>query len=152
MSKYENAKIYKLVSNFTEKVYYGSTIDSLPKRKSKHKYNYGKWLENKYGYTTSFELFKLGEVDIVLVEKFPGKDKYELFARERFYIDNNECLNKCNPFSNEEKRTCCDCGIWYNCKTKLRHEQTLHHINYFRENLIKDGLKNEIDEYEQNGN
>jgi hypothetical protein len=108
-------------------VYYGSTIDSLPKRKGKHKYNYGKWLNGEYGYTTSFELFKLGHVDIVLVENYPCKDKYELFARERYYIDNNTCLNKSSPYSVDAKRILCSCGIWYNTKQKTRHEKTLYH-------------------------
>ncbi len=133
-NKYAKGKIYKLVSNHTNNIYFGSTTDSLPKRKSKHKYNYGQYLNNNYGYTTSFELFKLGDVDIILVEAFPCANKYELFARERFYIENNECLNKCNPCTRVKSIINCDCGVQYNSKSKWRHENSKHHLEFLLKN------------------
>jgi hypothetical protein len=128
--KYKNGKIYKLVSTQTDEVYYGSTIDSLPKRKSKHKYSYKQWLENKCKYTASFELFKFGDVEIVLVESFPCNSKYELFAREWYYIENNKCVNKCNPSSKniDVKRVICKCGVIFNKKGTSRHNISNKHL------------------------
>ena len=130
MSRYENGKIYKLVSNMTNEVYYGSTCDSLPKRKSKHKYNFKMWKVGKYGYTSSYKLFEQGEVNIVLVEKFPCNDKYVLFARERFYVDNNECVNKCSPNNNTTLRISCACGTKYSNRSGTRHERSIKHNKY----------------------
>ena len=42
-------------------------------------------------------MIKLGDAKIVLVEDFPCERKEQLIARERFYIENNTCVNKCVP-------------------------------------------------------
>jgi len=77
-NKYKNGKIYKLVCDATPIVYYGSTIQSLPQRLSKHK-----TLRN----CTSRELFEKGNVTIELVENYPCNSRKELEARERIYIE-----------------------------------------------------------------
>lgn len=99
MPNYQNGKIYKLVSNVSDKVYYGSTTQSLSLRKSGHKKTYNKIKKGdvKRGKVSSFDLFEEGDVDIVLIENFPCESKEELHARERHYIENNECLNKNIP-------------------------------------------------------
>ena len=45
---------------------------------------------------TSFELIKLGEINIVLIESYPCKSKDDLHARERHYIEQfkNIAVNK----------------------------------------------------------
>ena len=88
MPDYQKAKIYKLVGYGL--TYYGATIQSLCERKSGHKRNINKCM--------SKELFKLGDdIDIVLVENYPCNNKEELHQRERYYIENNECINKQIP-------------------------------------------------------
>ena len=88
---YQNGKIYKLVGGGL--TYYGSTCSTLTRRLCGHKTNF-KQGKN----TTSKLLFETGdEVKIFLVEKFPCSDKIELNARERWYIENNECVNKRIP-------------------------------------------------------
>ena len=88
---YENGKIYKLVGGgFT---YYGSTCSTLRQRLCGHKKSFK---QNKN--ISSKLLFETGdEVKIFLVEKFPCVDKMELNARERWYIENNECVNRIIP-------------------------------------------------------
>ena len=78
--------------------YYGSTTQALSKRKSKHKSGFKKWLGDETAqYTSSYELFKIEEPEITLVETFPCKSKEELLAREKYYIKHNECVNQKLP-------------------------------------------------------
>jgi hypothetical protein len=98
MVNYQNGKIYKLVSFQTDKIYIGSTCEKLSVRKAKHKASYKMYLDGKASYLTSFELLKLGDVDIVLLENCPCENKEELHKKERFYIDTvNNCVNKFIP-------------------------------------------------------
>lgn len=92
MIDYTNGKIYKLVcGNLT---YYGSTIQPLYKRLYQHKkckIN----LSSKHLFNLSIETDT--PVKIYLVEKYPCNDKMELERRERYYIENYECVNKQIP-------------------------------------------------------
>jgi hypothetical protein len=96
MPDYQKSKIYKLTTPQDENlVYYGSTTISLSRRKSNHKLDYIK-RGNKM---TSSKLFELGVNDVIitLVEEFVCESKEELIKRERFYIENNQCINKNIP-------------------------------------------------------
>jgi hypothetical protein len=100
INKYHNSKIYKLVSNHTDKIYIGSTAQKyLTSRKAGHIAEYKKFKNNKATYTTSFELIDLGEIDIILIENFKCENKEELHAKERHYIELNKelCVNMCIP-------------------------------------------------------
>jgi len=89
MVNYKNAKIYKLVNDELNLTYYGSTCDELRKRLYGHK--------KKSNKCCSKIMFGSGEVKIYLVEKFPCNDRIELNQKERYYIENNECINKIIP-------------------------------------------------------
>lgn len=93
MADYQKGKIYKLISIHTDKIYIGSTIQTLVQRKQGHKRDFKN--KNKSKKSTSEELFELGinDVEIVLVELFPCNTKEELFKRERYHIENTECVN-----------------------------------------------------------
>ena len=98
MSNYEKSKIYKIVSNCNpELVYYGSTYTTLSRRLSCHKGHYKSYLKEKFKYVSSFELLKLEHFEIVLVEAYPCDNVEELRKRERYYIENNLCINKNIP-------------------------------------------------------
>jgi hypothetical protein len=100
-NKYENAKIYKITSIHSDLVYIGSTIQKLSSRKSGHMVSYKRWLNNGINYTSSYELIKLGDIDICLIEEFPCENKEQLHKRERYYIENtNKCINIKNPYFN----------------------------------------------------
>jgi hypothetical protein len=43
---------------------------------------------------TSFEICQYDDCQIILVEDFPCERKEQLIARERYHIENNECVNK----------------------------------------------------------
>jgi len=93
---YTQGKIYKIVSDLTDKIYIGSTTQTLCKRLAKHKSNHKGFLNGKDKYITSFELFKLGETRIELIEDFPCERKEQLHAREGYYIKlfKDICVNK----------------------------------------------------------
>jgi len=89
---YANGKIYKLVNEELGLTYYGSTTQTLEKRLMQHEYVYNN--SKKY---TSRQLFEKGKVEIILVEEISCNNRNELLQRERFYIENNDCVNKLIP-------------------------------------------------------
>lgn len=157
---YANGKIYKVVSNQTDGVYYGSTIDSLSKRHSRHKSDYKLWLDGRHTHMTSFDIIKEGDSQIFLVETYPCETKEELHARERFWIENNPCVNKQIPsrtkreyrethkehkklvgktyyennkealFEKSSVKIDCECGGSYTIYHKQRHFRTKRHQSY----------------------
>ena len=87
------ARIYKLI-NEDSLEYYGSTTEKhLSNRLAKHKSG-----AKKGTHMSSKVLFENGKtVRIELVENCEVKDRYELRNRERFYVENNDCVNKRIP-------------------------------------------------------
>jgi len=99
MNKYQNGKIYKLVNTEGTLTYIGSTTQVLAKRKANHHSNYKNWKNGKYHFVSSYKIFDDDEdgCQIVLLEAFPCETKEELEKRERYFIENNECVNKVRP-------------------------------------------------------
>jgi len=152
MVNYQLGKIYKLTSEHSEKIYIGSTCKPrLCDRKAKHVSDYKRFLNGKCYNMSSFDLIKLGEVDIVLLEKFPCNSKDELLAKEKQYIKQFReiAVNQLSPIRTkidlaEEKRKyyknnldkikahssekiTCLCGKEYTRGHKSRHEGLLVH-------------------------
>lgn len=95
MVNYKLSKIYKIVCSLTGKVYVGSTCEpTLAKRLTKHVGNYKCYLKGKYHYVTSFDIIKNNSYEIVLIEIFPCTSKDELHARERYWSNCIDCVNK----------------------------------------------------------
>jgi hypothetical protein len=102
MVNYNESKIYKIISNFGDLVYVGSTTKKylssrLAQHKSKYKiYNTG----TKTKTTLLFELFQLFDAykpencEIILIENVNVNSINELHARERYYIETLNCVNK----------------------------------------------------------
>lgn len=145
MPNYNTSKIYKLVCDTTNKQYIGSTIQTLPQRLSAHKYNYKNNLE-KY---SSTEIFKNNNYRIELLENYYCNTKEELLKRERYYIENNDCINKNIPicgrnesqlrYSKKNKeilrqkaseKITCECGGIFRKDGLSRHVLTTKHINF----------------------
>lgn len=109
MPDYQKGKIYKLhILGNSELVYYGSTIQTISRRIAEHRRAFKSWKNGKSRYTTSYKLLEKENVVITLVENYPCNSKFELEARERYYIENNKCVNKVLPTRTskeyEEKR------------------------------------------------
>ncbi len=97
MVNYKNGKIYKITSEQTMDVYYGSTCLTLKKRMSNHKSNYSRYIDpnNEFKeYCTSYELLKYTYSKIELIENFECATRQELQKREFYNIQNNDCINK----------------------------------------------------------
>ena len=98
MVNYELGKIYKIVCNETGLMYIGCTAQEyLTTRLGGHIRNYKKYLNDKYTFVYSFKVLECGNFDIILIENYPCKDKYELQAKERHYIETMDCVNKVIP-------------------------------------------------------
>ena len=152
-NKYANGKIYKLISNRTDKICIGSTASTLNVRFSKHKNSYKNYVENDGAFTTAHKLLRYDDCRIELMEDFPCNSKDELFEREGQLIRENwdNCVNK-----RIEKRTprqyyidniedinrsiICECGCSVVKRMIKRHKQTLKHIR-----LMENRNINEID-------
>jgi len=91
MPDYSKGKIYRIVCDTSGEVYYGSTIQSLSMRLTGHK------VDAKRSRCSSKQIIDRGNYSIVLVEEYPCENKEQLARRERFYIDNNVCVNKVIP-------------------------------------------------------
>jgi hypothetical protein len=107
--RYKNGKIYKIVDRNNENIYIGSTIQSLNIRLSQHKCVYKRKENGIYSFITSFNIIKNDDFYIELIEEYPCNNRYELELRERFHIDNNNCVNFIIPTRtieewNEENR------------------------------------------------
>ena len=96
-NRYNRGKIYKIVSNHTDKVYIGSTVQSLSKRIGGHRSQYKRYLEGKISIYTSFEIMSYPDAKIYLIENFKCQSKNELECRERYFIESMNCCNKFIP-------------------------------------------------------
>ena len=92
MPNYKEGKIYKIKCNETGEQYFGSTTGSLRVRLNGHK-SKTKCKEQ----CMSRQIINRGNFQIELVENYSCETKHELHKRERFYIDNNECINSYIP-------------------------------------------------------
>ena len=91
--------IYKLWSKTDPSlVYYGSTTQKhVCSRITGHRNSYKQWKQGKYHFVTSFLIIETGDWDYMTCEKVIFDDPFELKNRERFYIENHDCVNKCIP-------------------------------------------------------
>ena len=89
--------IYKIYDNTNGNVYYGSTTQTLSKRIAGHRAMYNKYLNGATNYTTSYSILSNGDYSYCVVEEIECENKWILRNKERFYIENNECVNKQIP-------------------------------------------------------
>ena len=96
MVNYSLGKVYKIVGN--GKIYVGSTCKKLLcQRLAAHNSAYKKWKEGKTNYMTSFQIIERGNYSYSLIETVVCEDRKQLEQRERYYIENNYCINKNIP-------------------------------------------------------
>ena len=100
----ETGYVYKITSPLTDKIYIGSTTTPLDKRLSEHKSKYKGYLTGKGNNVSSFQIIKLGECKIELIENVVFDDKKQLRNKERYYIENTaNIINKnINGIPNEQ--------------------------------------------------
>jgi len=104
MVNYSYGKIYKITSESTGLVYYGSTaLYYLSKRLSTHIQDYKKYLRGKHHYISAFKLLECEDYKIELIKDFPCANKSQLTTEEGKYIRENECVNLHIPGKTKEE-------------------------------------------------
>lgn len=137
MPDYQKGKIYKIVSG--DLVYIGSTCEpTLARRLAFHVSAHKQFKQGNYRHTTSIELIEKGQYDISLIESYPCQSKDELHARERFWIETTNCVNKSIP-----GRTRAEYSKIYQKKNK----DTLSEYNKEYRNANEDTLKTQQKEW-----
>jgi hypothetical protein len=89
---FKNGKIYKITSG--DKVYIGSTVQTLEKRFEQHKHDCEQYNLGKSKYYTSFEVINLGNAKITKIEDYKCNTIDDLQKREAEIIKSSECVNK----------------------------------------------------------
>jgi hypothetical protein len=105
MQRYQTGKIYKIVSQNTDKIYIGSTIQNLDDRLKQHYLAVKTHQNGNANKTTSQEVLDSSS-SIVLIENFPCNSKLELETRERYWIEQNLdcCVNERVPTRSAKER------------------------------------------------
>ena len=93
---YANGKIYRIICEETGRQYIGSTCSTLVKRLSNHKRS------NKNNCKPS-SCKDFINPKIFLIEDYPCDRKEQLLMRERFHMENNECVNLNRPIITREE-------------------------------------------------
>lgn len=143
MTDYSTGKIYKVVCSETNRIYIGSTKHTLKQRLARHKSS-----------SNSCRTKDFINPTIHLLEDYSCNNRNELSIRERYYVENNDCVNLAIPsrtkkeynkeygkqwyIDNAEKlneRFNCDCGGSYSRKHKTDHLKTNKHKKYLENNI-----------------
>jgi hypothetical protein len=145
-------------------IYYGST-NNIKRRWSTHKTNY----KNKNTYYTSFILFDkygINNCKYEIIEEFEYDNKLEILYHEKYYIENNNCVNKMSPIGRTQNQEVLqkykdNKKIYYeNNKTKLLDNKKIYYENnktkllekqkiYYNKN-IDEKRKQSIEYYKNN--
>lgn len=87
MSNYQHGKIYKLLDDFNDLLYIGSTCRTLNKRKIDHRSLFKSGNKKRlYEYLRTIQK-NIDNCNLILLESYPCESKYDLHKRERHYID-----------------------------------------------------------------
>ena len=119
---YEKARIYKIVDNTNQNIYIGSTCKTLAQRLGQHRADYKRFLNEGNNNVTSFEIIKNGNYNIYLIEEFSCENIEQLRARERFFIESMECVNRYIPGRTKHE-------YYENNKELMKEKQKKYHDN-----------------------
>ncbi len=92
-------RIYKIWSPQTDKIYIGSTIQTLMERLYLHRSDLKKSLQGGNKNISSIQITKYGDYKIELIEEYKFINKIDLRKREGYYIQKYKdiCINKQMP-------------------------------------------------------
>ena len=144
--------IYKIYDNTNGNVYYGSTIQNVSQRVSEHRRNYKRYLYGSGNNCKSYDIIANEDYDYTIEEVVEYEKMYEFYNRERWYIENNDCINKYIPnrthkeYYEQNREQLCDKIKDYREKNK---EQIKEYQKEYRENK-KVQIKEYQKEYREN--
>jgi hypothetical protein len=86
--------------------YYGSTTDAMSRRRANHRSHYRRWKEGIHPTKCSyFDLFDAVGIDNCVIEIIESNVPVEqLKWRERYWVENNPCINIRKPILTEHER------------------------------------------------
>jgi hypothetical protein len=148
-TRYNNGKIYKIINNFNDMVYIGSTCLPLRKRIFNHK------KEQRAGRSPNRHLFQLvseavngwDDFQIVLIESYPCANKDELFRYEEHHraqfvaVTPELCLNMCRAYATHADKLL--------QKKESRQRNTTTHTDYMRSYAHRPHVKAYRQQYEK---
>ena len=144
MRDYSNGKIYHIVCNITGETYYGSTVQKISVRMGPHR-KPGK------SYCCSKPIIERGDYHYGLVEDYKCENLEQLLMRERYYVDNNDCINKRRPILSKDEKIAYikDYNDAHKEKHKIYREANkdkikAYHELYAKENKEKRKAYNEV--------
>lgn len=141
MPDYSKGKIYKIISDKANLCYIGSTREKyLSNRMSGHRADFKRFKNSKGSYCTSFKVLEHDDAQIILIEKYPCECKYELEARERYWIERLECCNKYIPTRTRKE---------YSKEYNQRPEVKANNREYKKKYRQKPEVKAKMREYNQ---
>jgi hypothetical protein len=126
------ATIYIIKSPHTDKVYVGSTVNSLNKRKSKHYNDFSRYNRKILHYKTSYDVIKEGDCMFETLAVIEVPNKLEMYKLESFYIKQYPtAVNKQKP-ANQHPLLCkehtCSCGTTCFLSSLTNHVRSKKHI------------------------
>jgi len=135
----EEYKIYRIVCNETNEVYFGKTTQTLQERLYGHR-------DNSHSYTSK-QIILRGDYYIEQIDS--TFDEKESIRLERYYIETFDCVNLNVPGRTKKEYMkkwreenveylkkyekaiyTCECGSTLTVNHKARHERTQKHINF----------------------
>jgi hypothetical protein len=152
--KLKVGKIYKIIDNTNGNIYIGSTTQTLNQRLNEHKCDYNRYLNNKIRkHCTSSEIIKNNNYKFEIIKYVVFEDRKELHQRERYYLENNICVNKFIPSRTKQQYYCnnkdyikefkkeynkikfqCECGSLIRKDNKQKHFRSKKHIDFINNN------------------
>jgi hypothetical protein len=143
--RYKNGKIYKIVCNETGETYYGSTIQKLNKRMNEHR--------SKKKVCMSRQIIDRNNYYCELIEDYSCNNRYELETRERWYIENNACINKQIPTRTKKewrKNNKEYLKEWFNQYYEDNKEKSKEYYKEYRQNNKEKSKEYNKEYYQQN--
>jgi hypothetical protein len=126
-------RIYRISAPGCDRVYVGSTRQTLSTRLSKHQYAMRRWQRGNYPYMTSFVLVGQPDVSIDVIEEEEFQDIQHMRDREAYWIARLPSVNRCTPgrsrvessrISHAARVPCGTCGKIVRRSDHKNHQRT----------------------------
>jgi len=148
MPDYSKSVIYKLYDNTNGDTYYGSTCNELRFRIRQHKYDaYSTSNKRLKANTSSKSIILNDDYTYSVVEDFSCENRHQLLTRERWYIENNQCVNKNIP---SRTRGESDAEYYKTNKEVVLQKKSVYYQNNREEKLNKASERRAIKQDEIN--
>ena len=134
-NKYNNGKIYKIITENSNDIYIGSTTKSLDERLQQHENDF-----KNGNYVSSQDILKQGNYKIILIKKFPCFNLLELEREETKHQRSLNCVNK--KFARRNKVE------YYNDNKELICKRNKNNYNKNRVKILSKQKKNYNDNKE----